>query len=159
MKRTLACLLVLCLTPSLFASRQHSSKARPLVFTHVNVIDVSSSTLQDNSRDLFWNKFRTAVIKMDKATVAQLSQFPIDMPYGYRSVRNKAQLIKRYRDVFNNDSDAAQCFKSAQPQGEAARPKEFTVACKNAAGDEVVIYSFVRTKNGWRFSGLDNINE
>lgn len=111
------------------------------------------------SREVFWEKFRTAVIKKDKTTVANLSEFPISMPYGMREVRSKAQLIKRYRDVFNHEGDAAVCFANAKPVTDAAKPKEFTVGCKNAAGDEVVIYSFLLTKNGWRFNGLDNINE
>ena len=111
------------------------------------------------SREAFWERFRTAVIKKDKAAVANLAQFPISMPYGYRSVRSKPQLIKRYRDVFNHEGDAAICFADAKPQTDPARPKEFTVGCKNAAGDEVVIYLFVLTKNGWRLNGLDNINE
>lgn len=111
------------------------------------------------SREVFWEKFRTAVIKKDKTTVANLSQFPFSMPYGMRDVRSKTQLIRRYRDVFNHEGDAAVCFADAKPVFDAARPKEFTVGCKNAAGDEVVIYFFLLTRNGWRFNGLDNINE
>lgn len=111
------------------------------------------------SREAFWEEFRTAVIRKDKTSVANLAQFPISMPYGLATVRSKAQLIKRYREVFNHEGDAAICFDSAKPQTDSARPKEFTIGCKNAAGDEVVIYLFVLTKNGWRFSGLDNINE
>ncbi|MFZ0061366.1 MAG: hypothetical protein WAL47_04955 [Pyrinomonadaceae bacterium] len=111
------------------------------------------------SREAFWQEFRTAVIKKNKTAVANLSQFPITMPYGMRAVRTRAQLISRYRDVFNHEGDAAICFAEAKPESDAARPKEFTIACKNGAGDEVVIYSFVLTKLGWRFKGLDNLNE
>ncbi|MDQ3472896.1 MAG: hypothetical protein M3447_04075 [Acidobacteriota bacterium] len=82
------------------------------------------------SRDAFWERFRTAVIKKDRATVASLAQFPISMPYGYRTVRNRAQLIKRYREVFSHEGDAAVCFAAAKPQTDPARPKEFTVGCK-----------------------------
>ena len=111
------------------------------------------------SREAFWQEFRTAVIKKNKTAVANLSQFPISMPYGMRAVRTRAQLISRFRDVFNHEGDAAICFAEAKPESDPARPKEFTVACKNGAGDEVVIYSFVLTKLGWRFKGLDNLNE
>ncbi|HET6671722.1 MAG TPA: hypothetical protein VFH15_15950 [Pyrinomonadaceae bacterium] len=111
------------------------------------------------SREAFWEEFRTAVIKKNKSMVANLSQFPISMPYGMRTVRSRAQLISRYREVFNHEGDAAVCFAEAKPESDPARPKEFTIACKNGAGDEVVIYSFVRTKFGWRFNGLDNLNE
>ena len=113
----------------------------------------------DAARAAFWEKFKAAVIKKDKATIAALSQFPISMPYGMRTVRSRAQLIQRYRDVFNHEGDAAVCFADAKPQTDPAQPKQFTVGCKNGAGDEVVIYSFVLTKTGWRFNGLDNLNE
>jgi hypothetical protein len=81
------------------------------------------------------------------------------MPYGMATVRTRAQLIKRYRDVFNPETSAAKCFSTAQPVIDHSRPKEFTVACKNSAGDEVIIYTFRRAGKTWAFSGLDNLNE
>ncbi len=39
------------------------------------------------------------------------------------------------------------------------KPNSFTVGCKNSAGDEVVIYTFVLTRAGWKFKSLDNLNE
>lgn len=114
---------------------------------------------QDPTKETFWEKFKTAVIRKDKAAVAALSKYPVGMPYGYRSIRNRVQLIQRYREIFNHEGDAAVCFKTARAEGDAGRPKEFTVACPNGAGDLVVIYSFVLTPTGWRFNGLDNINE
>ena len=120
---------------------------------------LSPITQGDVAREEFWTKFKTAVIKKDKATVASLSKYPIGMPYGFRSIRNRAQLLSRYSEVFNHEGDAAVCFKTARPEGDAAKPKEFSVACPNGAGDLVVIYSFVLTPSGWRFRGLDNLNE
>lgn len=114
----------------------------------------------DPAIDEFWEKFRISVIKVDKTAVARLSRFPISMPYGMRSVRNRTELIRRYRDTFNHDgSSAAECFTTAKPVSDPTRPKEFTVGCKNLAGDEVIIYTFRRTPVGWRFVSLDNINE
>ncbi len=113
----------------------------------------------DGSIATFWEKFKASVIKGDKTAVATLSQFPISMPYGMPTVRTRTQLIRRYRDVFNHEGSAAKCFATAQPVTDPARPKEFTVGCKNAAGDEVIIYSFKRVAKGWAFNGLDNINE
>jgi len=113
----------------------------------------------DASIDAFWEKFRTAVIKRDKAAVANLSQFPISMPYGVPNVKNNPQLIRRYRSIFFFDHNAPECFTRARPEINPEKPKEFTVACKNAAGEEVIIYLFILTKKGWRFTGLDNINE
>lgn len=116
--------------------------------------------IQSNaSIDVFWEKFRAAVTKSDKMAVASLSQFPIGMPYGVPTIRNNAQLVRRYRDVFDTQANAAECFREAQPKTNPDNSKEFTVGCKNEAGDEVVIYSFRRTRNGWKFTGLDNLNE
>jgi hypothetical protein len=121
---------------------------------------VSQKSVQsNNSVDVFWGRFRAAVTKGDKKEVASLSQFPIGMPYGVPTIRNNAQLIRRYRDVFNGETNAAKCFREARPEINPDNSAEFTVGCKNAAGDEVVIYSFVRTRNGWKFTGLDNLNE
>ena len=121
---------------------------------------VSQKNLESNaSIDVFWEKFRAAVTKGDKMRVASLSKFPIGMPYGMPAIKNNAQLLKRYRDVFNGEANAAKCFRQARPEINPGNPAEFTVACKNAAGDEVVIYSFGRTRNGWKFTGLDNLNE
>jgi len=121
---------------------------------------VTPKNAQGNaSIDVFWEKFRAAVIKGDKTVVASLSRFPIGMPYGVPDIKNNAQLIRRYREVFNGEANAARCFREARPEIDPDKPAEFTVACKNAAGDEVVIYSFGRTPNGWKFTGLDNLNE
>ena len=93
----------------------------------------------DPAIQVFWEKFKAAVIKEDKSAVANLSQSPIGMPYGMPRVKDKVQLIKRYRDVFYRETDAAKCFSEAKPEVDAARPG-FTVACKNEAGDPVIIY-------------------
>ncbi len=81
------------------------------------------------------------------------------MPYGARSVKSKPELRRRYTEVFNTQSNAAQCFAKKQPEIDKANPKRFTVACPNEAGDEVVIYEFALTRAGWKFVSLDNINE
>ncbi len=113
----------------------------------------------DDSINVFWEKFRSAVIKGDKAAVAMMSQFPISMPYGMTTVKNRAQLLRRYREVFHHETSAAKCVTTAKPVVEAERPKGFTAGCKNSAGHEVIIYSFVQTKTGWKFNGLDYLNE
>ena len=113
----------------------------------------------DASVETFWTKFKAAVIKSDKDGVAQLSQFPLGMPYGVLAVKTKAQLIKRYRQVFNGETNAAKCFGEARPVIDPDNRKRFTIGCKNAAGDEVIVYDFVLTRAGWKFKSLDNINE
>lgn len=113
----------------------------------------------DASLQPFWQKFKSAVMSGDRRAVASLSRFPLRMSYGIRSVRNGTELRRRYRQVFNEQSDAARCFEKKQPEVDAADPKRFTVACPNEAGHEVVVYEFARTRAGWKFVALDNLNE
>ncbi len=125
----------------------------------ISGIESKPQTPTAASHEVFWQKFRQAVINTNKTAVADMSQFPISMPYGMATVRNRSQLLRRYRQVFNHDSSAAKCFVDALPTLDPVRPNEFTVGCKNSAGHEVVIYSFTRGRNGWKFTGLDNLNE
>ncbi len=111
------------------------------------------------STDDFWESFKTAVSKRDVETIARLSKFPIEMSYGIPSIKTKAQLAKRYRQLFNEQTDAAKCFSKAKPEMDADNPKHFSVACPDAGGNEVVIYHFEKTRTGWKLTGLDNINE
>ena len=112
-----------------------------------------------DSADTFWQTFKTAVSKRDVETIARLSKFPIGMSYGIPTIKTKAQLSKRYRQIFNEQTDAAACFAKAKFEMDAENPKHFSVACPDAAGNEVVIYHFEQTKTGWKFTGLDNLNE
>ena len=134
-------------------------RASLLLLMVVCLLPMTTKSFQgDQSIQTFWVKFKAAVIKGDKAAVAQMSKFPIEMQYRVRSVKTAAQLNKRYREVFNGETNAAKCFAEAKPEVDQSRPG-FSVACKNEAGDPVIIYSFGRSRNGWRFTGLDNINE
>jgi hypothetical protein len=112
-----------------------------------------------DSFDNFWQTFKTAVSKRDVETIARLSRFPIGMSYGIPSIKNKAQLTRRYRQLFNEQTHAAACFNKAKPEADAGNPKLFSVACPDAAGNEVVIYHFEQTRLGWKLTGLDNLNE
>lgn len=129
------------------------------------VLLLTGAALTSNARqaaisfETFWQAFRTAVSKHDVEGIARLSKFPISMSYGISSIRTKAQLSKRYRQLFNEQTDAAVCFSKAKPEVNAENPKQFTVACPDAAGNEVVIYHFEQTRTGWKFTGLDNLNE
>ena len=113
----------------------------------------------DASIDAFWARFKLAVINSDKGGVAQMTQFPVAMSYGVPAIRTRAQLLARYKQVFNGEANAAKCFASAKPQKDPQRPKEFTIGCDNGSGEQVIVYRFVRTKLGWKFKSLDNINE
>ena len=116
-------------------------------------------TARADSTDTFWQNFKTAVSKADVDAIARLSKFPLSMSYGIHVIRTKAQLTRRYRQVFKEQTDAAACFAKAKPEMDAENSKHFTVACPDAAGNEVVIYHFEQTRLGWKFTGLDNINE
>ena len=112
-----------------------------------------------DSAESFFQTFKTAVSKRDVETIARLSKFPLDMSYGIPAIKTKAQLTRRYRQIFNEQTDAAACFSKARIEMDAENPKHFTVACPDAAGNEVVIYHFEQTRTGWKFTGLDNLNE
>ena len=116
-------------------------------------------TARPDSTDTFWRSFKTAVSKADVEAIARLSKFPLSMSYGIPVIRTKAQLTRRYRQVFKEQTDAAACFAKAKPEIDADNSKHFTVACPDAAGNEVVIYHFEQTRTGWKFAGLDNLNE
>lgn len=129
----------------------------------MRVYAISADSQRTDSMSAFWEKFKAAAIKGDKETVAALSQFPISMGYGIPSVKNKAQLMKYYRKIFFGETNAAKCFPKARPVVEKSRPKEFTIGCAFAGGDngggEPFEYTFALTRNGWRFTGFQNINE
>jgi hypothetical protein len=112
-----------------------------------------------DSAETFFQSFKTAVSKHDVETIARLSKFPIGMSYGIPAIKTKVQLSRRYRQLFNEQTDAAACFSKAKIEMDPENPKRFSVACPDAAGNEVVIYHFEQTKMGWKFTGLDNLNE
>jgi hypothetical protein len=69
----------------------------------------------DPSVEQFWAKFKAAVQKTDKPSVAFMSRFPIEMPYGVPKIRTSTQLARRWRDLFNVQANAAKCFEEAKP--------------------------------------------
>lgn len=129
----------------------------------VNVASAQGTQTQtNNSISSFWEKFKAAAIRSDKETVSALSRFPISRGYGMASIRNKAQFLRRYRDVFFNETNAAQCFPKATPVIDKERPQEFTISCpfaRDGGGDGPFVYTFTRTRNGWKFTSFENINE
>jgi len=136
-----------------------------LLFTLMASVAVGSATSSrgDDSMNAFWEKFKGAVIKGDKETVAALSAFPISLGYRMGSIKNKTQFMKNYHYLFDRETNAAKCFRTAKPDFDKKRPKEFTVGCPFAkdsgGGGEPFMYSFKLTRNGWRFVGFENVNE
>jgi hypothetical protein len=110
----------------------------------------------------FWKKFSSAVIAGEKATVAETTKFPLSMPYGVKAVKDKEDFLRRYNEIFKGEANAAQCFRSAEPQKESARRCEIYCPFKESPNDKEnapIRFIFELTKSGWKFAGLDNINE
>ena len=110
----------------------------------------------------FWKKFRSAVIGGDKATVAEMTKFPLSMPYSVKAVKNKEDFLRRYDEIFRGEANAAQCFATAEPRKESDRRCEIYCPFKETPGDREnapIRFEFELTKSGWKFAGLDNINE
>jgi hypothetical protein len=110
----------------------------------------------------FWQKFKSAVIAGDKAMIAEMTKFPLSMPYEVKAVKNKEAFLRRYREIFKGEANAAQCFKSAEPDKESARRYGIYCPFKDTPNDwenAPIRFIFELTKSGWRFAGLDNINE
>ena len=110
----------------------------------------------------FWKKFKSAVIAGDKAAVAEMTKFPLSMSYGIKAVKNKEGFLRRYDEIFKGEANAAQCFAKAKPQKESAQRYEVYCPFKDTPNDwenAPIRFLFESTKTGWRFVGLDNINE
>ncbi len=109
----------------------------------------------------FWKQFKTAIVNKNKPAAARLSRLPIKMPYGVKTVRTSAEFSRRYDEIFNGEADAAKCFEKSPLHKISAKRYEVSCGFKTDAsgGGEPIVYSFELTKNGWKFVGLDNINE
>ena len=110
----------------------------------------------------FRKKFRSTVIAGDKATVAEMTKFPLSMPYEVKAIKNKEEFLRRYNEIFKGEANAAQCFVSAKPRKESAGRYEIYCPFKDTPDDREnapIRFIFESSKSGWKFTGLDNINE
>ena len=110
----------------------------------------------------FWKKFKAAVTAADKAAVAEITKFPLSMPYLVKTVKTKEDFLRRYNEIFKGEANAAQCFGSAEPHKESDRRYEIYCPFKDTPNDwenAPIRFIFELTKSGWKFAGLDNINE
>ena len=110
----------------------------------------------------FWKEFKSAVVGGDKATVAEMTKFPLSMPYLVKAVKNKEDFLRRYNEIFKGEANAAQCFARAEPRKESGRRYEIYCPFKDTPNDwenAPIRFIFELTKSGWKFTGLDNINE
>jgi hypothetical protein len=110
----------------------------------------------------FWKKFKSAVIASDKTTVAEMTKLPLSMPYEIKAVKNKENFLRRYDEIFKGEANAAQCFRSAEPNKQSDRRYGIYCPFKETPNDwenAPIRFIFELTKGGWKFVGLDNVNE
>ena len=110
----------------------------------------------------FWKRFRSGVITGEKATVAEMTKFPLSMPYLVKAVKNEDDFFRRYNEIFKGEANAAQCFARAEPQRASAQRYEVYCPFKDTPNDlenAPIRFIFERSKSGWKFAGLDNVNE
>ena len=110
----------------------------------------------------FWQKFKSAVIAGDKATIAEMTKFPLSMGYEMKVVKNKEEFLRRYNEIFKGEANAAQCFGKAEPHKQSDREYDIYCPFKDTPKDlenAPIRFIFELTKSGWKFVGLDNINE
>lgn len=110
----------------------------------------------------FWKKFKSAVIAGDKAKTAEMTKFPLSMSYLVKAVKDKQEFLRRYNEIFKGEADAAQCFESSEPRKESGRRYEIYCPFKDTTNDREntpIRFIFESTRAGWKFAGLDNINE
>jgi hypothetical protein len=110
----------------------------------------------------FWQKFKSAVIAGDKAAVAEMTKFPLSMPYLQKAVKNNEDFLRRYNEIFKGEANAPQCFGKGEPHKDTDR--EYGIYCpfKDTPNDwenAPIRFIFELTKSGWKFTGLDNVNE
>ena len=110
----------------------------------------------------FWKTFKSAVIAGDKAKVAEMTKFPLSMPYEVKAVKNRENFLRRYDEIFKGEANAAKCFATAKPRKESTGHYEIYCPFKDTPNDwenAPIRFVFELTKSGWKFAGLDNINE
>jgi hypothetical protein len=130
-------------------------------FTAILVVLLFPNAFAQTDFSTFWKKFKPAVIAGDKAAVTEMTKFPLSMPYGVKAVKNKEDFLRRYNEIFKGEANAAQCFRNAEPEKESG---QYEIYCpfKETPNDKEnapIRFIFELTKSGWRFAGLDNVNE
>jgi len=141
-----------------------SRQRLPIAFSLAGILTLLlfSNAFAQTDFSTFWKKFRSTVIAGDKATVAEMTKFPLSMPYEVKAVKNKENFLRRYNEIFKGEANAAQCFGKAEPHKESDRQYDIYCPFKGTPNDwenAPIRFIFELTKSGWKFAGLDNINE
>lgn len=126
------------------------------------ILVFSSAVQAQTSFEAFWQKFQAAVVKKDKATVASMTKFPLSMPYGHKSIRSKTDFINRFDKIMNLEANVKRCFQERKPTKDDNGDYSIDCAFKGeseSSDNRPIVYTFTKTKTGWKFRGIDNINE
>ena len=133
-----------------------------LVVAGILILLISSNAFAETDFPTFWKKFKSAIAQSDKTAVAGMTKFPLSMPYLQKKVKDKADFLRRWDEIFDGEANAALCFAKAQPKKESAQRYQVFCPFKATPKDwenTPIGYYFELTSNGWKFTGLDNINE
>ena len=102
------------------------------------------------------------MIAGDKGKVAEMAKFPVSMSYLEKPVKNKEGFLRRYGEIFKGEANAVQCFARAEPKKESAKRYQIYCPFKETPNDwenTPICFMFELTKSGWKFTGVDNVNE
>ena len=121
-----------------------------LFATVITVGLAAPAPLPQNGFPAFWIKFKLAVINRDKKTVVALSRFPVTMSNGARRISDAAEFRRRFEEVFDRDTNAAQCFADKEPSIDTENSNRYSIACPNK-DDNFVVYEFERSDKDWKF--------
>jgi hypothetical protein len=127
------------------------------------VISIVGNSFAQTDINAFWKKFQNAVVVDDKATVAKMTKFPFSMPYGFKTVKNRLEFLKRYDQIMDLEANSKRCFASQKIEKEP-NPNRYFVNCTfksepESSENRPIFYYFQRSKSSWKFVGLDNANE
>ncbi len=141
-------------------------KIKFLLAVCLGLLMLTGSVTAQTSFSTFWAKFKSALIKGDKETIASLTKFPFSLGYDPSAakkegfIKKRASFLRQYNYVFNEEVDALKCFENTAPEKNNGG---YVVACSFKGGspdsERPFVYTFKRTKQGWRFVEFTNINE
>jgi hypothetical protein len=110
----------------------------------------------------FWREIKSAIIAGDKSKVAEMTKFPLSMPYLIKAVKNKEDFLAPLQRNFQRRGRCRQCFASGNRKRNLREAMQSIVPSRTlqTTGENAPIrFIFELTKSGWRFAGLDNVNE
>src|SRR6476620_8686316 len=109
------------------------------------------SAFAESDFSTFLGKFKSSVIAGDKAAVAEMTKFPLSMPYEVKTVKNKEGFLRRYDEIFKGEANAAQCFQGVEPHKESDRQYDIYCPFKDTPKDlenAPIRFIFELTKGG-----------